>query len=92
MNSKQINEHLNQINNDWVYDEDNQLIKRHYKFKNFTKTMSFVNAVAQIADQEGHHPDVPFGYNYCYIAFTTHDAKGLTIKDFICVKKIDKWK
>ena len=89
MNSKQIEEYIPSIDHNWNYNEKGQCIQRAFKFKNFSKTMFFVNAVANLADQQGHHPDVAFGYNYCRIKFTTHEAKGLTINDFICAKKVD---
>ena len=51
--------------------------------------MSFVNAVAWIANQENHHPDMKVGYNYCEIDYSTHAIGGLSENDFICAKKID---
>lgn len=74
----------------WVLDEDRHCIARSFKFKNFAKTMFFVNALAHLADQQGHHPDVTFGYNYCRVAFTTHEAGGLTRNDFICANLVDQ--
>ena len=52
--------------------------------------MSFVNALAHIANIEDHHPDLEVGYNYCRVAFTTHALKGLSENDFICAAKIDR--
>jgi 4a-hydroxytetrahydrobiopterin dehydratase len=52
--------------------------------------MGFVNAVAWIANQEMHHPDICLGYNYCEITFTTHAIDGLSRNDFICAAKIDR--
>lgn len=75
---------------DWVLEKDAQVILKKFAFKSFYPTMSFINAVAYIAQQEGHHPDIEFGYNYCNIRFTTHAIKGLSINDFICAAKIDK--
>lgn len=86
---QQAQEYLAQLDEAWQLDGQRQLIKRRLKFKNFAKTMFFVNALAHLADQEGHHPDVHFGYNYCEVSFTTHEAGGLTINDFICAKKVD---
>jgi len=73
----------------WQISEDNKSISRNFEFKGFYKTMSFVNAIAWIANQEGHHPDMEVGYNYCRIKFTTHAVDGLTKNDFICAAKID---
>lgn len=74
----------------WVLEKDARAILKKYTFKGFYPTMSFINAVAYIAQQEGHHPDIEFGYNYCSIKYTTHAIKGLSINDFICAAKIDK--
>ena len=52
-------------------------------------TMSFVNAVAHIANAEDHHPDLEIGYGYCRIKFNTHAIGGLSENDFICAAKID---
>jgi 4a-hydroxytetrahydrobiopterin dehydratase len=89
MNAEQIDEFMSTIDPAWQYRHDDQLLVRSFKFKNFAKTMFFVNAIAALADQQGHHPDVEFGYNYCRVKFTTHEAKGVTTNDFICAKKVD---
>ncbi len=90
---EQASEYMSQLNEAWCINQDNDAgtdqISRAIKFKNFAKTMFFVNALANLADQEGHHPDVAFGYNYCEVSFTTHEAGGLTINDFICARKVD---
>ena len=52
--------------------------------------MFFINALAHMADQQGHHPDVSFGYNYARITYTTHEANGLTRNDFICARQADE--
>jgi 4a-hydroxytetrahydrobiopterin dehydratase len=74
----------------WQVSQDGKAILRKYSFKDFYHTMAFVNAVAFIANQEGHHPDLEVGYNYCNIKFLTHAVGGLTQNDFICAAKIDK--
>src|SRR5688572_19302767 len=68
----------------WTLSADAKSIRREYQFKNFYRTMSFVNAVAFIANEEDHHPDLEVGYNYCNVTFTTHAVKGLSENDFIC--------
>ena len=60
------------------------------RFRDFYRTMSFVNALAHIANIEDHHPDLEVGYNYCRVKFTTHAIKGLSENDFICAAKIDR--
>lgn len=73
----------------WEVSKDETFISKRYSFKGFYKTMAFVNAVAWIANQENHHPDMEVGYNYCLIKYTTHAVNGLTKNDFICAAKID---
>jgi 4a-hydroxytetrahydrobiopterin dehydratase len=74
----------------WTLTADNRAIRRELAFKDFYRTMSFVNTVAHIANIEDHHPDLEVGYNYCRIVFTTHAVKGLSENDFICAAKIDQ--
>jgi 4a-hydroxytetrahydrobiopterin dehydratase len=73
----------------WKLAPDTQSIRRELSFKDFYRTMSFVNAVAHVANIEDHHPDLEVGYNYCRILFTTHAVKGLSDNDFICAAKVD---
>jgi 4a-hydroxytetrahydrobiopterin dehydratase len=74
----------------WVISADNKSLKRSYKFKDFYRTMSFMGALAHIANTEDHHPDVNLGYNYCQVLFTTHAIGGLSENDFICAAKLDR--
>lgn len=74
----------------WTLSEDGKSLRREYRFKNFFRTMGFVNAVAFIANNEDHHPDLEVGYNYCNVRFTTHAIQGLSENDFICAAKIDR--
>lgn len=74
----------------WQVSEDKKFIARRFEFKNFYKTMTFVNAVAWIANQENHHPDMEVGFNYCNIKYLTHAINGLSENDFICAAKINK--
>lgn len=90
MTPETVLSYLTAIDAAWHHQVEPACIIRSFKFKNFSQTMSFVNAVANLADQQGHHPDVEFGYNYCRVKFTTHAAKGLTLNDFICAKKVDQ--
>lgn len=78
-----------QLNAAWQIREDHRSIHRRYTFANFYETMGFVNAIAFIANQQNHHPDLEIGYNYCNITFMTHALKGLSLNDFICGAKVD---
>lgn len=75
----------------WKVSEDGKKIYRHFNFKNFYKTMAFVNAIAWIAHQENHHPDMEIGFNYCLVKYTTHAVNGLTKNDFICAAKVNNF-
>ncbi len=75
---------------EWKVSADGLSISRHFSFTDFYHTMAFVNAIAFVANQENHHPDLEVGYNYCRIKFFTHAVNGLTQNDFICAAKIDK--
>ncbi len=81
---------LKQLQADWSLSEDAKSLHRAYKFRDFLRTMSFVNAVAHIANVEDHHPDLQVGYNYCRITYATHSIGGLSENDFICAAKIDR--
>ncbi len=81
---------LAQIHAGWQLGTDSKSLKRSYKFKDFYRTMSFVNAVAYIANQEDHHPDLEVGYDYCRVTFATHSIGGLSQNDFICAAKLDQ--
>lgn len=59
-------------------------------FTNYYETMAFVNAVAWIAHQEDHHPDLVVSYNRCVVSYNTHTVKGLSENDFICAAKINQ--
>ena len=81
---------LRDLNPAWVLDETGQSLRREYRFPNFLRVMSFVNAIAHIANVEDHHPDLAVGYNYCHVTYTTHAIGGLSENDFIFAAKIDR--
>jgi 4a-hydroxytetrahydrobiopterin dehydratase len=78
------------LNPAWRLDAAARRLERDYRFKDFYRAMSFVNAVAHIANREDHHPDLELGYDYCRVRYTTHAIKGLSENDFICAAKIDR--
>jgi 4a-hydroxytetrahydrobiopterin dehydratase len=80
---------LGKLATGWVLSKEAPVLRREFKFKDFYRTMSFVNALAHIANIEDHHPDLEVGYGYCRVQFTTHAIKGLSENDFICAAKID---
>jgi 4a-hydroxytetrahydrobiopterin dehydratase len=67
-----------------------QVISRTYEFKKFPAAMDFVNAIGRIAEQVQHHPDIDIRWNKVTLALTTHDAGGLTEKDFALARQCDE--
>ena len=80
---------LAQLSGTWALTEDARAIRREFSFRDFYRTMSFVNALAHIANLEDHHPDLEVGYNYCRVTFSTHTIRGLSENDFVCAAKVD---
>ena len=64
-------------------------IARTYEFKDFVAAIKFVNAIAKLAEQAWHHPDIDIRWNKVTLSLTTHDQGGLTSKDFALAKKFD---
>ena len=89
LSAEEINQLILEIPQ-WQVNSEHTVINRRFEFKGFYKTMAFVNAIAWIANQENHHPDMEVGYNYCLVKFTTHAINGLTKNDFICAAKINQ--
>jgi 4a-hydroxytetrahydrobiopterin dehydratase len=73
----------------WHLLAEGSAIMREFRFRDFYRTMSFVNAVAHLANVEDHHPDLEVGYNYCRVRYTTHAIGGLSENDFICAALVD---
>ena len=67
-------------------------IEKNFQFKNFSESQKFINEVGNIAETEGHHPDITFGWGYAKIQIFTHKIKGLVESDFILAAKVDKIK
>ena len=65
-------------------------LHKKYLFKNFLDSQSFINKVGEISENEGHHPDILFGWGYAEIKITTHAIEGLSENDFILAAKIDQ--
>jgi 4a-hydroxytetrahydrobiopterin dehydratase len=85
----QATQMMGQIGSGWTLNEAATELRQTFKFKDFYETMAFVNAVAWIANQEDHHPDMEVGWGRCGVRFTTHAIDGLSENDFICAAKID---
>jgi 4a-hydroxytetrahydrobiopterin dehydratase len=75
---------------DWSLIDDAHLLAKSFHFKDFIESMNFVNRIAEIAEEEGHHPDLTISYNDVGVELTTHAIDGLSENDFILAAKIDE--
>jgi 4a-hydroxytetrahydrobiopterin dehydratase len=73
---------------DWEIVEEHHL-RRTFKFKNFREALGFVNRVGELAEEQGHHPDISFGWGYAEVTVFTHKIDGLTESDFVFAAKVD---
>lgn len=65
-------------------------IRRRLAFRNFARAMQAANAAGWLGEREGHHPDIGFGWGYCDLTLTSHEAGGLTAGDFALALKLDR--
>ena len=74
----------------WSLEENATRITRKFEFADFVGAQVFVNKVGDLAEVEGHHPDISFGWGYAHIKIYTHKIMGLHENDFILAAKIDE--
>ena len=77
----------------WDVSKDNKqnfLLNKRFNFNDFIESQEFINKVGEISENEGHHPDISFGWGYAEIKITTHAIEGLSENDFILAAKIDQ--
>ncbi len=89
---EEIHKYLKKVNG-WnvLKDKDkNFFIEKEFKFKDYISSEKFVFEIGKIAEKEGHHPDISFGWGYAKIKISTHAIKGLAESDFILAAKIDQ--
>ena len=88
----EIHNYLKMVDGWEVKSDENKIyyLIKEYKFKNFLESQKFVNEVGKISEEEGHHPDIHFGWGYAKIEITTHAIERLSENDFILAAKIDK--
>ncbi|MDO8548363.1 MAG: 4a-hydroxytetrahydrobiopterin dehydratase [bacterium] len=77
---------------DWSLIDEAHLLAKSFRFKDFKQTMEFVNKIAVIAEEEGHHPDLTVTYGAVTVELMTHAIGGLSENDFILAAKIDQLK
>ncbi len=90
LNSTEIEFGLKDINGNWQLNESGDHISRTFHFQNYYQTMAFANAVAWIAHQHDHHPELVIDYKTCQVDFTTHSVGGLSSLDFKSAAQIDQ--
>ena len=74
----------------WELGENAHRIQRTFRFRNFREALAFVQEVGELAETEGHHPDINFGWGYVTVSLSTKKIKGLHENDFILASKIDR--
>ncbi len=89
MRGDEIKIYISYLKTPWQVSTDSKSIKKQFKFKDFRQAMVFVNKVAEVAEEQGHHPDITIYYNKVDIFLTTHAIKGLSTNDFIMASKIE---
>jgi 4a-hydroxytetrahydrobiopterin dehydratase len=88
--SREIAEEYRRQAPDWALLDEAARIERTYRFKNFAEAFAFVERAAALAEVEGHHPDICFGWGYATVSLRTKKIKGLHENDFIMAAKLDR--
>ncbi len=73
----------------WELHEEATKIRKTFRFRNFVEAMEFARKVGDVAEGEGHHPDMTVGWGYCTVVFQTHKIRGLHRNDFIMAAKVN---
>lgn len=79
-----------ELEQEWMLIDGGRMLARTWNFKDFVRTMEFVNKIAALAEEEGHHPDMSISYNTLSLELMTHAIDGLSENDFILAAKIDE--
>lgn len=88
LNHKEAQAQLKKLKN-WQLTDNSTWLEKKFIFPNFVTALKFVNQVAQISEEEGHHPDIYFTWGKCTIRLQTHKISGLHYNDFILAGRID---
>ena len=88
----EINKYLKKVDGWDVKNDKDEIyyLIKEFKFKNFLESQNFINKVGEIAEKEGHHPDISFGWGYAKVKIFTHAIKGLHESDFVLAAKVDR--
>ena len=74
----------------WSLTHTDSRLERRFSFKDFAAALAFVDKVGEISEQQGHHPDICFGWGYAEVVFYTHKIKGLHENDFVMAAKVNQ--
>ena len=75
---------------DWQLLDNGARLERRFAFKTFAAALAFINRLGDLAETEGHHPDIAFGWGYASVLFYTHKINGLHENDFIMAAKVNQ--
>lgn len=74
----------------WSFTQEGRAITKRWTFRDYAEALDFVQKVSNLAEEEGHHPDIAFGWGYAEISFTTHTTNSLHENDFIMAGLVEK--
>ena len=89
LSAEEIAEKLGELKT-WALTVKKDGITKRFNFENFAQSLEFVNKAGEIAERLDHHPDITFGWGYAEIFITTHDAGGITERDFALAREINE--
>ncbi len=89
MEEEEINKYQKELKDDWEV-VDNHHLEKKLKFKNFMEALDFTNKVGEIAEAEGHHPDIFLAWGKVELTVLTHKIDGLSESDFVFAAKVDE--
>ena len=89
LNADEVTRRKAALHADWSLDAPATSISRRFAFDTFAAAVQLANMAAWLAEKQNHHPDVTFGWGYCTIAYTSHDAGGLSERDFTAAATLD---
>lgn len=89
LKGERLDELQGRLDDAWRFIDQHHL-ERHFKFKNFRQALDFTNRVGELAEVQGHHPDIQLGWGKVVLRIWTHKIDGLTESDFIFAAKVDR--
>lgn len=90
MTREQAEPLLAELGEKWELNKDATKLKRKFKLRNFKNALAYVNVLGEIAENEGHHPDIKLGWGYVKLKIQTHKIDGLTESDFVLAAKAEE--